>query len=263
MDKSILNSLKKGNYCVHSVFRHTMNAIYNNHLVTFGTKNLSAGVNNIITNIACFSNIFQQGDAITVTTDVMSIGNETIYIYEECLNEYQIQQDTYEIANNHFVNAKNLIEFIKEQEVYSVYKYDVNNKLQRYQFDKIAAFLLNPNLQLAQSIVGLGMGLTPLGDDVLTGYFFAKQSIGKAVEWTNDLIEFAQNHTNHISLKSLNEITSYQHTDFFKKMGKSFFEENSIEICKELIHYGDTSGAAILTGFSVGILEEEKKYETI
>lgn len=263
IDETLLEKLQKGDYSIHSVFNHTMNAIYNNHLITFGTDTLPKGINNITTTITDFYESYCQGDMIKVENSTIIIGEHRILLDSKSIHRYQMYKDTYVIAHIHIYNALQLIEFVKKSGIQSVFKYDEKNITQRYQFDKIAAFLFCPTLETAKNIVGLGVGLTPMGDDVLTGYIFAKQAIGKTVLWTEDLLKFAKNKTNAISLKSLYEITSYQYSDYLIRILKDFFINNRLDVIKEWIDFGATSGSALLTGFSIGILEEEMKYETL
>ena len=258
----MLEQLKKGTFSIHSVFEHTMNAIYEDRLITFGGADFPEGINNIVTNISTFSTLFEQGNIIAIDRYIITVNDTLIMVPSTSIKEYNVYTDTYDINNTHIENAHKLIEFIEHEEVLSVFRYDKTNTSQRYQFYKIATFLNTPNLETAKQIVGLGMGLTPIGDDVLTGYLFARQALGNSVSWMDDIVEYAQNRTNNISLKSLIEVKNYQYTSFLINVLESFFEQNSLEITKKWINFGATSGAALLTGFTQGILEEEQSYET-
>ena len=239
-----------------------MNAIYKDHLITFGGVDLSEGINNVVTNRTCFSTVFTQGDKITANGHEITVRNIRFTVSSTSIKDYKMFLDTFDINNTHIENAHKLIEFIKLAEVLSVFRYDKANTSQRYQFDKIATFLNSPNFESAKQIVGLGIGLTPIGDDILTGYLFARQALGKSVLWTDDIVEYAQTKTNNISLKSLREVQNHHYTSFLIKVLEDFFEKGCIEETKKWIHYGATSGAALLTGFTYGVLEEERYFET-
>ncbi len=137
---------------------------------------------------------------------------------------------------------------------HNVFTYQKDDPWLKYQFDKIDIFLSSPGLPSALSILGLGMGLTPLGDDILTGYILGLNTVGKTLPWIPQLVMDAQKKTNKLSAQNLSDTYERYYPDLFIDMLEGLLIEHDIEKAKSVLNLGATSGAGILTGFIYGLM---------
>jgi len=121
-------------------------------------------------------------------------------------------------------------------------------------------------LKEAGSLIGLGEGLTPSGDDFLGGLFFARflllcafpklfiQASSRLMEW----IDANQSRTNLISFTLLKDNIAGHALEPLNRMGIALLTdqpgENVISAASDLIKVGHSTGWSILTGFVTGIL---------
>lgn len=120
-------------------------------------------------------------------------------------------------------------------------------------------------IELASSLLGLGNGLTPEGDDFITGLFFAlyynqpknipnwkkeffetisKTAYQKTTQISANLIECAQNGLADERLADAYQAIKYNLGDFNKTI-------------HDLLNWGNTSGRMALIGISAGILFDQ------
>ena len=120
--------------------------------------------------------------------------------------------------------------------------------------------------QKARSLIGLGCGLTPSGDDFVGGLFFAFHILQKTYpekfngdrEAITDLIEWAKEQTNPISHAILSDLALGQGPEPLHELANALVKGREIETAiahiERLIEIGSTSGWDILTGFMTGML---------
>jgi hypothetical protein len=126
--------------------------------------------------------------------------------------------------------------------------------------------------QKARSLIGLGSGLTPSGDDFTGGLLFAFHILQKTYpeefngdrEAITDLIEWAKEQTNPISHTILSDLAIGQGPEplhgLVNELLKSGDLEASIAHVTRLIEIGSTSGCDMLAGFMTGMLLIEGRW---
>jgi hypothetical protein len=108
-----------------------------------------------------------------------------------------------------------------------------------------------------QELVGLGPGLTPLGDDVILGGLLALNRWKRVINPDLDLVKFNQlllsiatEKTNKISVSLFNCAVKGSGDERLLVILDSFFsgEEPTIEQMRDLLNWGSSSGVGVLTG---------------
>lgn len=230
-------------------------------MITFGNASIPNGLYHIGLDLDDYQSMFHVGSEVQTQENEIRIDHKVIMIPEESIYTYQYVKQIYSVTNQMILATYELLDFIKEQKQPHLFQHHPYLSTERYQFHKIVAFLFEPTLENARQILGLGMGLTPLGDDVLAGYLFASNAIGQSVSWAEELLLFAKEQTNAISYQELNNVIHHEYHDYHKAILQDFFEDHQTNELKKWVDFGASSGVGMLTGFCYGILEGVKSHE--
>jgi hypothetical protein len=118
---------------------------------------------------------------------------------------------------------------------------------------------LAPSAGTLQGLIGLGPGLTPLGDDILLGILLTINRWKEAINPEQDLEEFnqriltlAKEKTNKLSYSLFSCGVEGSADERLQTVLDSFFsgEEPTIEQIQDFLSWGSSSGIAVLYGIS-------------
>ena len=255
IDQQIYGLIKMNGASVQGIYKSTIHLSLNDSIITVGAR-VGRGKHHIlIDNPVDFYNL-----DITVKTEVKSsdqglmIGSLLLNIVHGSLNLFYPYSKVYRIDLKTFEALKELKSMIAEQHHLNLFSFQKDDPWLKYQFEKIDIFLNSPGLPSALSILGLGMGLTPLGDDVLTGYILGLNTVGKSLPWIPQLIIDSKKKTNKLSAQNLLDTYERHYPDIFIDMLEGLFIAHDLEKAKSILNLGATSGAGILTGFIYGLM---------
>ena len=111
----------------------------------------------------------------------------------------------------------------------------------------------------AANMAGLGVGLTPSGDDFLMGVIYALWAIfdqKDAARWSRKIAEAASSRTNMLSGAMLQESANGYASEHWHVLVDVLCKENVTDVtraCMDILSLGHTSGADALTGFLLSI----------
>jgi hypothetical protein len=110
-------------------------------------------------------------------------------------------------------------------------------------------------LKTAEEIVGLGSGFTPSGDDVLSGFLCAYNSLSQAVGYEKILMDFhsLKRNTHWISAKLLDYMQHGVCDDQVAQLVGSTNTDEFIVALESLLPRGHTSGIDVSTGCVLGL----------
>lgn len=191
---------------------------------------------------------------VSLSNHQLMIGQHIFEISSDVINRFYPYEKKFEMNDSYKDTIDTLKDFIMNNHHINLFNYDQKDPVLKYQFDKINNFLSHQTHENAKSILGLGMGLTPLGDDILTGYVLAHRAIDKNILWINQIIEEASIKTSKLSYQNLVDTNLKYYPDSYIQLVEDFFNHRSIESAKAILKHGATSGAGILTGFIYGLL---------
>ncbi len=239
---------------IHSVFLNSVNLLMDETLITIGSA-ISMNKHHVLTeevhfgenNITSASIIKPCNSGFMIDDLFFSVSREAVV----CCNPVKT---TAILRNEHLIKAKKLLEWLGQQPNTSILNYDKCDFILNYQFIHLYNFIEKESFDTALQIVGLGVGLTPLGDDFLLGYILAKESLGIELAWLPQILTIAKKRTNMISYQSYKDVLDGYYSEQFVDMVNEFYEEKTFNHAKLILNYGATSGAGILTGFIFGLL---------
>jgi hypothetical protein len=240
---------------VQGIYKSTIHLSLNEAIITVGAG-VGRGKHHILIDapVDFYSLDIRVGSKAEIKDQAIQIGSLILDVKEDSMNFFYPYTKTYRIDIQSFETIKNLKSMIKEIHHHNVFSYRKDDPWLKYQFEKIDIFLNSPGLPSALSILGLGMGLTPLGDDILTGFILGLNSVGKSLPWLPQLIIDAQKKTNKLSAQNLFDTYERYYPDIFIDMLEGIFIEHDVEKAKTILNLGATSGAGILTGFIYGLM---------
>lgn len=238
---------------IQGIYNRTIHLFVNQHIVTLGYQ-IGRGKHHVVINEnAPFHNLVV-GTTVCIVDDILIMGDIMFRIKKEAIETFKTYDETFQMNGMIYQTLKELKQFMVEHHDQHIFRYEKDNPWMVYQFGEIETFLNSPDYATARNILGLGMGLTPLGDDVLTGYILALNTIGKKVFWLDKLITVAWVKTCRLSAQNLSDTYQRFYPDIYIDMIKDIFINHQIEKAKVVLALGKTSGAGILTGFIHGLM---------
>ena len=247
VDKRILRQLKQTQGIVHSVFDSTLNIKLGDTLITLA-HHVGEGKHNILTGEALRfrGKPVAPGDSVTASKDLLMVGDLAFSLTNTHVKTYEPFEKVYGLKAAHGALCETLKARLKGSPQPSIYDDDAEAMLGERFLKRIKRYLDKP--ENIEEILGLGIGLTPLGDDFLLGFMLAGQSLGKTVV-ENETLDRLSTRTNLISFQSLKDVANKDYTQRLKQFLEDFFENESLEGAEWFMKYGASSGLGILAGF--------------
>ncbi len=270
---------------IHSVFSRVINITSSEGvLYTIANKNTDNAPYTLRLDFEkSFKDIINKEDKITIDKGSIMIGNLEIYLSDLSMRKNErVRLSDFFVSNikkniemfdeliiesgerggckayylHHFLgmykNSENLIEKEVRKRIESFYNDLMDNKLDENSIKKL---------------VGLGAGLTPSGDDFLTGFL---ASVGvfdcnrNLVEMIRSYIYPLLNSTTDISGAMLKAALEDKYREFLNEFVYSFFgydNEEFIKAFKNLLTIGSSSGTDMCVGVLVGFLYTIERIE--
>lgn len=276
--KYLIDKLKTGQFngVVHSTFRKTINIrnLIDGEIYTIGTSSIDNAPNTLIIN-----NNSLEDYKIEVWDEVISVSN-LLYITNKLtidltfVKEWEIQLQTYpkqiEILQK---NVKLLKEYVYSNGSVKSFIHDSPNLLPfeaetnrlLKERTSLLILLLEKNdltnaLNTALSLVGLGPGLTPSGDDFLVGLFtiinMKNSPLKKFLPLCQQIVEKSFYLTNEISYYALKQASISQIRESINNLLKELVhgEEQTIyQAANKVLAIGSSSGTDITLGMIAGL----------
>ncbi len=266
-DKNLLMSfgdkISSGEYIIHSRFRNSINFYYKEKLITLGNKKIGSGPSNIIFEKNFFDNIKK----IIIFDNSFYLDNEKFTIEKEKIYSSDLIISNFDI-NSFYKNLKvferYLKIFSKDRGLLPLIDENIeNNKNFINNFTKRIYEGMNYlfNIDLIEGIrliKGVGIGLTPSGDDFISGLLTALKVLEiinkKNNLYLRKLIYDSAKGDNLISNNFLFYASEGLFFERTKKLILSLFYGNESEIVDStlsILQIGETSGVDFSTGFLI------------
>jgi hypothetical protein len=261
IDQNVYKSLKMDGAQIVSIHHRTIHLLFKNTIITLG-YDIGIQKHHIVidTKIDDFRNhVFEHGK-VTIDENKMQIGTIIFNIPKQTIKITKPYVSVFEISIQHQSLIQELIQSIKTNHNYNMWSFDSKDPIAKKTFEKIALFSKNPNVSdNAQELLGLGVGLTPLGDDILCGFILGRQIINKHIPWLSLLMHLSYHKTNQFSHQMIRDTADKYYPMQWIKFIEGFFGEFNTS-ADQMLGIGASSGAAVLTGFIIA-LQKEVKYE--
>jgi len=261
--------ITEGNYKIHSGFKNYLNLVCRNKLITITDRREKSGPVNIV--------LSELPELRTQTITIRK--NEILLNCKSCSWEnYQKFDSQMHLNSNQFstlINRIDLVEnYLKENGSEASLKYLLDDRLYvaENSFQKILKCSIQQgvlkflNGQVAEGIKqikGKGIGLTPSGDDLITGILYGLNLLQSQGFNLKELKKTILNNSQTGNLISRNYICLAQEGSFFndlKQLVLTLATENDEELTlktADILRKGETSGADMLTGFILTLQKKE------
>lgn len=255
IDYETLIAIKGEPITIMGVYAHALHLKVNDVLLTLGFNigsskhhiNLTSNVDFKSLNIDSDSSVIISLENIMIDHYICLINQNSFMHYTPFNQIFQTSKKTLELIDD-------VKSYLKNNHSKNLFHFDQNNPIDTFLFDRIDSFLSNPNIVTAKNILGLGEGLTPLGDDIILGYVMGKLVIDQVPDWFDDVLLAAKKQTTYLSYQNLIDIYHRFYAEPFIEMIKGFFETYYLNSITDVAKIGHTSGAGIITGFIHAII---------
>lgn len=255
IDEKVLIDLTNFEAEVIGIYHHTFHLLSQGEVITVGF-NLSEGKHHLIVNgpIDFSESCMVVHEKVKVVDRKIKIGINIYTIDDEAIKSFKPYMKVFQKHEELPLTLSLLKDMIEKEHDFNLFNYPKDDPWYAFQFAKIDHFLKMPSLQTAKSILGLGSGLTPLGDDILTGYLLACNILNKRPFWAMQIIHLAKQKTSRIAAQNLLDTYQGYYPKIFIDLIEDVFEVNHLKRTRAILKLGDTSGAGILTGFLYGCI---------
>lgn len=272
--KEINNSKFTG--FVHSTFNRTFNikCFENGDLFTIACRKLDNGPNTLIVNADNMkSQKIEVNDPVHVVKDLLFIGEkltisiDKVDIWKSVLPAYPSNEEILKqnvIKMKEYLNVHGVGGGMKKNVVtQNPFEAEVSNMLEKRTYLLLNELLndrISTALPHAISLVGLGPGLTPSGDDFLTGLFTVfnmKNSLFYPYRsFCEDVLKEAKTLTNDISFMALKKAANGKVRESIISLLNSILVEDDQDLIlslNKLLNIGSSSGTDIAYGIVFGM----------
>ena len=259
--------LEKGIYNVHSRFDKVINFYSGNAFVFFVNNSIGGGPFNIVVDDVDFSEL----EDLIVAEDYFQLNDEKVFFDNS--KKYNSELKVSDFNENKFTSnlvffEKALIEnspgksltFLLDERRKKNFKSSYEIEFVR-RFDLAAEYFISSNfLEGIKLIKGVGFGLTPSGDDFISGFLIALNYLQKFYKVDNsDLIDHIYKAAKRENLFTNVFLLAAKNGSLFEKFKNLIHsilysgQNEILENTRTLISFGETSGADQGVGFLFGI----------
>lgn len=250
-----------GIYIIHSKFKNSINFYNGERLVTIGNKNIGAGPSNIVFKEIDIENIKRLEifkDSFYLNNNEFKIEKDKIYSSKLELKNFDLKKfytnlEIFEKYLKLFSLNKGLIPLLEEDKEKK--EKFMNSFIKRID-EGINALLNGSVIEGIKKIKGVGIGLTPSGDDFINGMLSGLTVLEKIKDKDyKNLKKIIYENAKGENLISNNFLYFASEGKFFeraKKLILSIFYGNEGEIVEStlsILQIGETSGVDFSTGF--------------
>ncbi|WP_191689893.1 DUF2877 domain-containing protein [Sporosarcina gallistercoris] len=276
-DRHFLQHLKEGRMTgyVHSIFKRTINMVCLNdgHLYTFASEVIDNAPNTLVLNCTTMENLsVAVNDRIHSDGRVVWIGTAQGISFSEAQPWDTGLPDYPQNTNGISKNLTYVKQRIREVGTAGGIKPGVN---QTTPFEQEVRMMLSKNtaslvdhlaagdvagaLRDAQSLLGLGPGLTPSGDDYLTGmiavFMVHNHPIPELQQFGKEVAVIAKKATNIISFSAIEQASNGKVRESIAQLISYLLtgEEEFLFAVDDVLQIGSSSGTDIALGIVAGI----------
>lgn len=249
---------------IHSVFQTSFNLVFQDKLVhvgSLGTPLSAFGVNiprnslqQLLKGISAGNSVRYDDGKIMIDTTNHEVKIKLDKLSEVDLRLNRLPIDLVDVKNNEIFRLINKIDFIRDSGVIrSVKESSVLNELIYAQSDHKKVIKAS-----IEHFFGRGIGLTPSGDDFISGLIMVESCFLDDSSWREELREFLSSHsTTDVSSSYyqclLNGYVSESFKYLLSNLSVSVESAKARRLVNNVTNYGHTSGIDTLFGIQVAL----------
>lgn len=260
---------------IHSVFARTINIIIENNMYTIASRQLDNAPATLMVDLESFSPYdFLLGDPIALSNRIMNLSSylsidlNTADFWRSELPDYpgQVHQLYCNLLfAKIYIVEEGKAEWLRESKNEQT---PFHKEMQRMLLERTTSLINNftidssvEQLKKAKQLIGLGQGLTPSGDDFLTGMLLAFSTVKgnqfNKNSWSLHVVKEAKEKTNFISYSTLKYAANGEARETIGSLFQVLFNKKEADVEQELkkvMQIGSSSGTEILWGIINGLL---------
>lgn len=250
-------------YRLHSRFNHAINWVNaDNEMMTFLTRDLPNAPNTLLINVDDFGDwkltentiFYKNEQGYWVDQNLLKM-NEPLLIWTMTIPCYHSVNSKFVHKMNDFLN-ENTEELVGiEATIYEKLDDNYANLVEACKYKKIDEILY-----YAKESIGLGLGLTPSGDDRLVGFllgcYMQFSSDDQLIEVLKNSIKISTERTNDISYAMLNTAKDGRFNEWLIDLGEIICDENLDKLESamwKVFDIGSRSGGDMLKGLVLSL----------
>lgn len=257
------SELKSEKFFIHSVFKNTLNLTNKKLLFSISTKNnlspISISVDDNLFNF--LTNYLQENKSIIINYPSIDLNTYKIYLNNFSLINTQIETLNFPGEDSIKIFFSNCINFDKKSNsLINIFKnhYSSNFIYRKFKtlhirlIDILQEYDLKSYEKFLNHIAGLGIGLTPAGDDFLYGLLATWKTFSIRDDFVSTTERFILNNPDKFNFISFNFLKSLINGDISSVIKRIFYnlsvKGDYMPELSELLNYGHTSGKDTITG---------------
>ncbi|PEJ57143.1 hypothetical protein CN692_14425 [Bacillus sp. AFS002410] len=275
-DVDFIQKIKNSNLSgfVHSIFHRTFNfqCLEDGELYTVACNEIDNAPNTLVIDVDCFDRMdLKIKDTIYVENQILHIANKlSIHIVnvEQWESKLPLLPNNIERLKDHLAFMKNYIDLhgksggIKKAPIFHTsFEKEMSKLLQERTgllLNDLANNRMTSALQHAESLIGLGSGLTPSGDDFLVGILTILNTNSGFTNksFCEEVVKKAKSLTNEISYMAIKKASIGKVRESLIQLIHSLIngtEEDLILSLNKVLNIGSSSGTDIALGLVCGL----------
>lgn len=264
---SIGKNIRDGSYTVHSRFDNAVNFTCGDDLVFLVNESIGAGPSSLVVNESDFSNL----ESLSIKNGIVSIGRYRYNLSDAPIYdpELEIGFDEYDKFFENLCYFERLLldyshpkglAFLLDEKRESNFTSSFEKEFVKRMREGVKEIFSGNIIKGVKRIRGLGFGLTPSGDDFISGYLIAlnlvKKIYDKEIDSTIEGVYDSARGESVFVNKFLSLARDGYCSEKFKLLVYTLLHGNKNEIKKatmKLLEIGDSSGADMAVGFLMGM----------
>lgn len=251
----LLKNINETRFQIHSIFSHTLNLVGGDTLYSVSSQASPSIHTIVIDEVDVFTKWVNEDSKICLSSDVLRIGPTEFRIDKSSQLLIPPYNKQFQLDKSHSMVLDQLESIINNERTVTVFSFDKNEIMLAASMQSILNFLAIPSQENALRILGLGPGLTPLGDDILLGYLLGSNSVSSDCKFGMTIFDNLHR-TTRISQQMLTDVIHYNYSFMFREFVEDLFLHLRLTNVNQILKFGSTSGPGILTGFLYAVRGE-------
>lgn len=255
ISNELLKNTNKSHFEIHSIFSHTLNLVWEDTLYSVSSQASPSIHTIVIEEVDEFTNWVSEDSKVWLSDNVLRVSSAEFRIDKSSQLLIPPYNKQFQLDKRHSIVLDQLESIIKNERTVTVFSFDKNEIMLAASMQSILNFLEIPSQENALRILGLGPGLTPLGDDILLGYILGLNSVSTDSKFGITIIDNLHR-TTRISQQMLTDVIQYNYSFMFREFVEDFFLHFRLTNVNQILKFGSTSGPGIMTGFLYAVRKE-------
>lgn len=237
---------------VHSIFKNVLNILVREEIFSISSRLSPSRHHIVVKNPINFNDHITMQSSIELTPSWISLGDLKIKVESHAKRLIPPFNRLFSVDDVDKALLEELEDMLYTERTSSVFSFDPNDDLTKKIEETIERFLKDPSEPNVVHVIGVGPGLTPLGDDVLFGHILAMRALNQLLPY-HHVVKANLHRTIDLSAQMIIDALAGNYSQQLRDFIEGFFITKTLVKTQEILDYGATSGGGIIRGFVYGI----------